>query len=139
MKYPFLIFFLLITSLSSFQKIYSKSSLINFSGDSLIVKDSTHVTSYNNSSKSDSSELIIRKLTIYSGKRPSTEEKENAKEKYWLIRIHFNRGISASRVIDLERDGKKLYLEYDPIMSFETSVEAIEYAKKNGIVDILIE
>lgn len=107
--------------------------------DSLSSIDSTNTTSYEDYLRNDSTELILRKLKIYSGKRPVTEVKENPKELYWVLRIHFNRRISASRVIDLVRDGKKLYLEYDPVISFETLTEVLDYAEKNGIKDIVLE
>lgn len=36
----------------------------------------------------------------------------------------------------LERNGKKFFVEYEPIKFFETESEAAEFAKANGITDI---
>jgi hypothetical protein len=84
-------------------------------------------------------EYIIRKILIYKGKRPTEEELKETKAKLWLLQIFYKFRGKASRVMQIEREGKKIIVEVEPKKTFADETEALEYAKQNGITDIKLE
>jgi hypothetical protein len=93
--------------------------------------------------ETDSDCRIIRKIFITHCKRgPQRCNKCKAisKDKICLIDIcPENAGTVARRVIQIKRNGKAEYREFDVIKQFENSDEAIEYAKEHEITDLLFE
>lgn len=83
---------------------------------------------------------IIRKITMAHCKKgpeacPKCREMDS--EKICLLDIQPPRpGEVQRRVIEVETGGRKRWLEYDIVRSFENGEEAREYAAKNGITDI---
>lgn len=87
---------------------------------------------------SGNTELIIRKMKYYPKQKFNKEEFENTPVKYWVLKVMYYHGGIARPVIEVERDGKKMFLEYDAYKSFETEEEVLEFAKVNGITDIIL-
>ncbi len=84
-------------------------------------------------------ELIIRKMKYYPKQKFNKEEFDNTPVKYWVLKVMYYHGGMARPVIEVERDGKKMFLEYDVYKSFETEEEVLEFAKVNKITDIILE
>jgi hypothetical protein len=88
---------------------------------------------------SGNTELIIRKMKYYPKKRIDEEELKNTPMKFWVLKIfYYPRGI-ASMVIDVERNGEKLIVEFEGYKSFDTEEEVMEFARVNRITDIILE
>jgi hypothetical protein len=84
-------------------------------------------------------ELIIRKMKLYPKKRIDEEELKNTPVKFWVLKIfYYPRGI-ASMVIEVERNGEKLMVEFEGYKSFDTVEEVMEFARVNKITDIKLE
>lgn len=83
-------------------------------------------------------ELIIRKMKYYPKQKFNKEEFDNTPVKYWVLTVFFYHGGIARPVIEVERNGKKMFLEYDAYKSFETEEEVLEFAKVNGVTDIVL-
>lgn len=84
-------------------------------------------------------ELIIRKMKYYPKQKFNKEEFDNTPVKYWVLKVMYYHGGMARPVIEVERDGKKMFLEYDAYKSYETEEEVLEFAKVNKITDIILE
>lgn len=84
-------------------------------------------------------ELIIRKMKYYPKQKFNKEEFDNTPVKYWVLKVMYYHGGIARPVIEVERDGKKMFLEYDAYKSFENEEEVLEFAKVNWITDIILE
>jgi len=84
-------------------------------------------------------ELIIRKMKYYPKQKFNKEEFDNTPVKYWVLKVMYYHGGIARPMIEVERDGKKMFLEYDAYKSFDTEAEVMEFAKVNGITDIVLE
>jgi hypothetical protein len=86
------------------------------------------------------SEEVIRKVTVphcARGSRRCEKCEEAARiEKICLVRIFFDHGGIARPMMEIERDGDKLLLEFDVIRVFKDEEEARRYSKTNNIVDI---
>lgn len=87
----------------------------------------------------DSLEYIIRKAIIYASKQPSEKEIKNTPAKLWLLRIYFYKSKRSKPLMLIERNGKNLFVEYEPVKTFESDEEALEFAKKKNIKDIELE
>jgi len=85
------------------------------------------------------SEFIIRKAAIYKGKKPTKEELENTSAKIWLLEVFHKSGPIASRIIEITRNGKKIFLPFEPLRTFDSEEKALEYARQSGITDIELE
>lgn len=83
-----------------------------------------------------SSFYIIRKMKLYKKKRPTDDEIKNETEKIYLLRVYSEKGNIARLVIEIEKNGKKMFLEFDAVRVFKDEDEALEFAKNNGIKDI---
>jgi|SRR4030095_10616219 len=81
-------------------------------------------------------EYIIRKALLYTGKKPTKKELKNTKPKIWLLKIFYEARGGATRLIQIEREGKSIMVEFQPVRTFENEAEALEYAKEKGITDI---
>lgn len=86
-----------------------------------------------------SEELIIRKMKLYPKQKFNQAEYDATPVKYWVLKVLYYHGGIARPVIEVERGGKKMNLEFDAYKSFDTEAEVIEFAKVNGITDIILE
>ena len=59
-------------------------------------------------------------------------------KKICLLRIFFDHGYMTRPMIEVARDGERILLEYDVLRIFENRDEALEYAKKNNLTDIIL-
>jgi hypothetical protein len=88
------------------------------------------------------SEEIIRVMSpshCARGPKGCEECKEAAKtKKICLLRVFFDHGYMARPMIELERKGERILLEYDVLRVFQNIDEALEYAKKNNLTDIIL-
>jgi hypothetical protein len=84
-----------------------------------------------------SSELIIRKLSIPHCARGPTlcvKCREAAKaENYALVKIYYEPGMITRPVMEIIKNGKKFYCEFDVLKVFQDELEVKDYAKKNSI------
>jgi len=85
------------------------------------------------------SEFIIRKAALYKGKKPTKEELENTTAKIWLLEVFHKSGPIASRIIEITRNGKKIFLPFEPLRTFDSEEKALEYARQSGITDIELD
>ena len=85
------------------------------------------------------SEYIIRKALIYKGMKPTKEELEITVPRIWLIEIFYYSTGGASRIMKVSRDGEEITVEYNPVQTFNSESEALEYANRNGITDVKLE
>ena len=88
------------------------------------------------------SEEIIRVMsTPHCARGPKGCEgcREAAKiKKICLLRVFFDHGYMARPMIELERDGERSLLEYDVLRIFENKDEALKYARKNNLTDVIL-
>ncbi|MHA1961278.1 MAG: hypothetical protein ACW99U_13730 [Candidatus Thorarchaeota archaeon] len=88
------------------------------------------------------SEEIIRRMTVpHCARGPSRCEKckEAAQiERICLVRVFFDHGGIARPMMEIEREGAKLLLEFDVVRVFEDENEARDYATTNNISDSVI-
>lgn len=86
---------------------------------------------------------IIRKISVTHCKRGPArcvKCKATSKETICLLNIcPEDAGKVARRVIPIKRNGKIEYREFDVIKQFESSDEALQFAKDNNISDIEID
>jgi hypothetical protein len=83
--------------------------------------------------------LIIRKMRYYPKQKLDTEEYMNTPVKYWVLRVYKAPMGIARQMIEVEQDGPKVMLEYDAYKSFDTEEEVMEFAKVNGVTDVVLE
>lgn len=83
--------------------------------------------------------LIIRKMKYYPKKRIDEQELANTPVKYWVLQVYNYYGGVARPVIEVNTGGVKRFLEYDAYKSFDTEEEVLEFAKINGVKDVVLE
>lgn len=122
----------------------SKAWLIEFTR----VKDYSYLTGESIAGKdinssidfpSGDSWLIIRKMKYYSNKRVDEQELANTPVKYWVLQVYNYHGGIAKPVIEVNLNGEKRFLEYSAYKSFETEEEVLEFARINGVMDVVLE
>lgn len=83
--------------------------------------------------------LIVRKMKYYPNKRVDEQELANTPVKYWVLQVYNYHGGIAKPVIEVDLNGEKRFLEYNAYKSFETEEEVLEFARINGVTDIVLE
>lgn len=83
--------------------------------------------------------LIIRKMKYYPKQKFIQAEYDAIPVKYWALRV-FNYSTGIGRpLIKVSFLGEADMLEYEGYKSFDTKEEALEFAKVNGITDVVLE
>lgn len=102
-----------------------------FYNDREIIPGEFYNRSYNNFSHPVG--YIIRKMKIFNKMNPTEDEIKNTQEKFWLLKLYFYPRNISSPVIEIEKDGEKVFAEYDAIKDFGSEEEAIQFVKENNI------
>ncbi|MBS1494475.1 MAG: hypothetical protein JST55_13250 [Bacteroidetes bacterium] len=83
-------------------------------------------------------QLIIRKMKYYPKQKFNQEEYNATPVKYWVLKIFFYPTGMVHQMIELTILGYKSMYEFEGYKSFDTEAEALEFAKVNGITDIVL-
>jgi hypothetical protein len=84
-------------------------------------------------------QLIIRKMKYYPKQKFNQEEFDATPVKYWVLKLFFYHTGIGHQMIEVEQLGQKMNVEFEGYKSFDTETEVMEFARVNGISDIVLE
>ncbi|MBN8571320.1 MAG: hypothetical protein J0M18_16990 [Ignavibacteria bacterium] len=83
--------------------------------------------------------LILRKMKYYPKQKFVQEEYDATPVKYWVLKVFMYHTGIARPMIEIDFLGNKSMEEYEGFKSFDTEEEALEFAKVNNVMDIILE
>lgn len=84
-------------------------------------------------------QLIIRKMKYYPKQKFNQEEYDATPVKYWVLKLFFYHTGIGHQMIEVEQLGQKMNVEFEGYKSFDTEAEVMEFARVNGISDIVLQ
>ena len=83
--------------------------------------------------------LIIRKMKYYPKEEFDQKEYDATPVKYWVLKVFLYHTGRARPMIEMDLLGYKTMEEYEGFKAFDTEAEVLEFAKVNGVTDIVLE